>query len=85
MIKFLLNLPFLKRCYDCKSILPLILFKKDSRKYKRESNKGKVFCCRVCRVKQIRKEGNRGMVWNGSKFETKDFSTEDIVKEFFTW
>jgi hypothetical protein len=53
------SLPWLKKCYNCENILPLVLFKVNNSKYKRPSQKGRCFNCKICVIIDERKYKKR--------------------------
>jgi hypothetical protein len=71
-----------KKCFTCSYKLPLFMFSVDRRPYKREHDKGKVKCCRICNYKRWSKLREDWFVnVETNKFELVKFNSKlDILK-----
>lgn len=70
-----------KKCFKCKLYLPLFMFKKRTGTYTRPSDKGRVFCCRICRLRNALKEPV--VVKVDDKLQVVRLTKMEAIKEFF--
>lgn len=76
---FLKKNKYMKRCFKCKSNLPLFMYHVDSSKYQRESAKGKCIECRKCAYKRINEHGGVMQRLDG-KFAFVPMTKKELIK-----
>ena len=63
---------YIKRCFRCNRLKPLIWFKINPRKYQLKSDKGRAVDCRLCGVKRLIKQKGEVIKYNPNinKYDT---------------
>ncbi len=78
---------YLKRCFTCKRLKPLIWFKINHRTYQLPSDKGRVVDCRLCSVKRFINQDGEIIKYNPStnKYDTINLKVNlwNIIKLYF--
>lgn len=69
-----------KRCYGCRIIKPLFLYKKATG-YTIPSDKNRVIECRMCRLK--RALSGEVVTRKGTEFEVERLTFKQAIKEYF--
>ena len=81
------DLKWIKRCFGCNRLKPLIWFKINPRKYQLKSDKGRAVDCRLCAVRRLIKQKGEIIKYNPSinRYDTINLKINlwNILKTYF--